>query len=77
MTRRLLVTRVATLAQEIDVMFTTALASDKEARGRRLSPSTFAEACALLCFELHYSVADLEQVGWGGEDCTRERRLWP
>ena len=47
-------------------MFTTALASDKEARGRRLSPSTFAEACALLCFELHYSVADLEQVGRGG-----------
>ena len=52
-------------------MFTTALTSDSEARGRRLSPCTFVEACALLCFELHYSTADLEQVGVRGAslDC--------
>ena len=63
MARRLLATHITTIAQEIDVIFTTALTSDKQARGRRLSPSTFVEACALLCFELHYSIADLEQVG--------------
>ena len=56
----------ASPVQEIDVMFATALASAADSRGRRLSPASFAEACALLCFELHYSADDLAQVQWRG-----------
>ena len=54
----------ASPVQEIDVMFATVLASDADSRGRRLSPASFTEACALLCFELHYSAEDLAQVQW-------------